>query len=157
MGHEITVLTGLPNYPSGKLFDGYRRKAWRGSWTETINGLRVTRVPLFPSHDKKSIPRLLNYFSFLFFSSLRSLFHKPAGHRGLHVTASYHRPHGLVRCKRFRVPFLLEIRDLWPEAAIELGYLKNPVCGGWRTPWSLSCILVRQKSFRFRKECAPTF
>jgi putative colanic acid biosynthesis glycosyltransferase WcaI len=126
MGHEITVLTGLPNYPSGKLFDGYRRKAWRGSWTETINGLRVTRVPLFPSHDKKSIPRLLNYFSFLFFSSLRSLFiNRP----DIVVCTSPPLTIGLTAwfaAKRFRVPFLLEIRDLWPEAAIELGYLKNP-------------------------------
>src|SRR5262249_48024680 len=60
MGHEIVILTGLPNYPSGRLFDGYRRKAWRGTWTEKINGLNVTRVPLFPSHDKQTLPRLLN-------------------------------------------------------------------------------------------------
>ena len=126
MGHEITVLTGLPNYPNGKLFDGYRRKAWRGTWTETINGLQVTRVPLFPSHDKKSIPRLLNYFSFLFFSSLRSLFMKRPD---IVVCTSPPLTIGLtawIAARRFRVPFLLEIRDLWPEAAIELGYLKNP-------------------------------
>src|SRR6516165_151765 len=74
MGHEIAILTGLPNYPSGKLFEAYRRKAWRGTWTETVNGLKVTRVPLFPSHDKETLPRLLNYFSFLFTSAARSLF-----------------------------------------------------------------------------------
>jgi colanic acid biosynthesis glycosyl transferase WcaI len=126
MGHEITVLTGLPNYPNGKLFDGYRRKAWRGTWTENINGLQVTRVALFPSHDKKSIPRLLNYFSFLFFSSLRSLFMKRPD---IVVCTSPPLTIGLTAwfaANRFRVPFLLEIRDLWPEAAIELGYLKNP-------------------------------
>lgn len=126
MGHDITILTGLPNYPAGKLFDSYRGKAWRGTWTETINGLNVTRVPLFPSHDKKSVPRLLNYFSFLLASALRSIFMKRPD---VVVCTSPPLTIGLTAwfaAKRFRVPFLLEIRDLWPEAAIELGYLKNP-------------------------------
>lgn len=126
MGHEIQILTGLPNYPSGKLFDGYHRKAWRGTWTESIGGLRVTRVPLFPSHDKKTLPRLLNYFSFLFTSTVRSVFLKRPD---VVVCTSPPLTIGLAAwfaAKRFRVPFLLEIRDLWPEAAIELGYLKNP-------------------------------
>jgi len=126
MGHEIAILTGLPNYPSGKLFDSYRRKAWRGTWTETVHGLNVTRVPLFPSHDKKTLPRLLNYFSFLFAGAARSVFMKPPD---VVVCTSPPLTIGLaawLAAKRFRVPFLLEIRDLWPEAAIELGYLKRP-------------------------------
>jgi len=126
MGHQIQILTGLPNYPSGKLFDSHRRQAWRGTWTETINGLRVTRVPLFPSHDKKTLPRLLNYFSFLIASAARSLFlQRP----DVVVCTSPPLTIGIaawIAAKRFRVPFLLEIRDLWPEAAIELGYLRNP-------------------------------
>jgi glycosyltransferase involved in cell wall biosynthesis len=126
MGHEIAILTGLPNYPSGKLFESYRRKAWRGTWTETVNGLKVTRVPLFPSHDKKTLPRLLNYFSFLLASAARSVFMKRPD---VVVCTSPPLTIGLaawLAAKRFGVPFLLEIRDLWPEAAIELGYLKNP-------------------------------
>ena len=126
MGHEISILTGLPNYPEGKLFGDYRRKAWRVTWTEDINGLSVTRVPLFPSHDKKTAPRLLNYFSFLFASALRCLFIKRPD---VVVCTSPPLTIGLTAwftAKRFRAPFILEIRDLWPEAAIELGYLKNP-------------------------------
>jgi colanic acid biosynthesis glycosyl transferase WcaI len=126
MGHEIAILTGLPNYPSGRLFASYRGKAWRGTWTETINGLNVTRVPLFPSHDKKTLPRLLNYFSFLFASAARSVFMKRPD---VVVCTSPPLTIGLaawIAAKRFGVPFFLEIRDLWPEAAIELGYLKNP-------------------------------
>jgi colanic acid biosynthesis glycosyl transferase WcaI len=126
MGHEIAVLTGLPNYPSGELFAAYRRKAWRGTWTETIDGLRVTRVPLYPSHHKATLPRLLNYFSFLFASAARSLFMKRPD---VVVCTSPPLTVGLaawLAARRFGVPFILEIRDLWPEAAIELGYLKNP-------------------------------
>src|SRR5499427_448240 len=124
-GHEIAILTGLPNYPSGTLFESYRRKAWRGTWTETINGLSVTRVPLFPSHDKNTLPRLLNYLSFLCASAARSVFMKRPD---VVVCTSPPLTIGLtawIAAKRFGVPFFLEIRDLWPEAAIELGYLRN--------------------------------
>ena len=126
MGHEVAILTGLPNYPSGRLFDAYRGKAWRVTWTERVEGLPVTRVPLFPSHDKKSLPRLVNYFSFLFSSAARSLFLRRPD---VVVCTSPPLTIGLaawVAAVRYRVPFLLEIRDLWPEAAVELGYLKNP-------------------------------
>jgi colanic acid biosynthesis glycosyl transferase WcaI len=144
MGHEIAILTGLPNYPSGKLFESYRRKAWRGTWTETINGLDVTRVPLFPSHDKKTLPRLLNYFSFLFASAARSVFMKRPD---VVVCTSPPLTIGLAAwfaAKRFGVPFLLEIRDLWPEAAIELGYLKNPRVR--RTAYALESFLYSRAS-----------
>jgi glycosyltransferase involved in cell wall biosynthesis len=125
MGHEAAVLTGLPNYPSGRLFDSYRQKAWRVTWTEKIHSLSVTRVPLFPSHSKNSLPRLLNYLSFLVSSTARSLFLRRPD---VIVCTSPPLTIGLAAwaaAKRFRVPFVLEIRDLWPEAAIELGYLKN--------------------------------
>lgn len=125
MGHDIAVLTGLPNYPAGRLFESYRRRAWRITWTERIQGIDVIRVPLFPSHDKKSLPRLANYFTFLFTSTLRSLFVKRPD---VIVCTSPPLTVGIaawIAAKRFRIPFVLEIRDLWPEAAIELGYLKN--------------------------------
>src|SRR5262245_53005135 len=144
MGHEIAILTGLPNYPNGKLFDGYRSKAWRGTWTETINGLEVTRVPLFPSHDQKTLPRLLNYFSFLFASAARSVFMKRPD---VVVCTSPPLTIGLaawIAAKRFRVPFLLEIRDLWPEAAIELGYLRNP--GVRKAAYALESFLYSRAS-----------
>jgi len=83
-------------------------------------------VPLFPSHDKETLPRLLNYFSFLFTSAARSLFMSLPD---VVVCTSPPLTVGIaawLAAKRFGVPFLLEIRDLWPEAAIELGYLKNP-------------------------------
>ena len=144
MGHEIAILTGLPNYPSGKLFGAYRRRAWRGTWTETINGLSVTRVPLIPSHDKNTLPRLLNYFSFLFASAARSVFMKRPD---VVVCTSPPLTIGLaawIAAKRFGVPFLLEIRDLWPEAAIELGYLRNP--GVRKAAYALESFLYSRAS-----------
>lgn len=143
-GNEISILTGLPNYPSGKVFQRYRAKAWRGTWTEKINDLPVTRVLLFPSHEKKSLPRLANYFSFLFTSTVRSVFLKRPD---IIVATSPPLTIGLsawFAANRFGIPFVLEIRDLWPEAAIELGYLKNQHMR--RSAFALEAFLYKRAS-----------
>jgi colanic acid biosynthesis glycosyl transferase WcaI len=125
-GHRVGVLTGLPNYPSGKLDPAYRKKAWKLTWRENLDGIDVTRVAMFPSHSKQTVPRLANYFSFLFASATRAMF---AAKPDVIVCTSPPLTIGLaawLAAKRFGVPFVLEARDLWPEAAIALGYLRNP-------------------------------
>ena len=51
--YEVTVLTGLPNYPAGRLFEGY---SFFGPYKEKYNGVKVVRVPLIPRGSKKGIP-----------------------------------------------------------------------------------------------------
>jgi glycosyltransferase involved in cell wall biosynthesis len=141
-GHQVSVLTGLPNYPSGKLDPAYRKKAWRLTWRENNDGIDVIRVAMFPSHSKKTLPRLANYFSFLFASAARALLlTKP----DVIVCTSPPLTIGLsawLAAKRFQVPFVLEARDLWPEAAIALGYLQNPRVQ--RAAFALECFLYRR-------------
>ena len=60
-GHEVEVLTGFPNYPGGKLYNGYRIRHWQ---KETMDGINVIRVPLFPSHSRNGFRRILNYLTF---------------------------------------------------------------------------------------------
>ncbi len=62
-GHEVEVLTGFPNYPGGKVYSGYRIGLYQ---QEVMEGIRVTRVPLYPSHDRSAIRRIVNYLSFGF-------------------------------------------------------------------------------------------
>lgn len=57
----MEVLTGFPNYPSGKVYPGYRIKPLQ---REMIDGVQVTRVPLYPNHDQSAVKRVLNYVSF---------------------------------------------------------------------------------------------
>src|SRR6187551_3181899 len=57
-GHEVEVVTGFPNYPIGKVYPGYRVRAYQ---REVIDGIVVHRVPLYPSHDRSSFRRGLNY------------------------------------------------------------------------------------------------
>ena len=61
MGHEIAVLTTMPNYPTGKIFKGYR---YRARLTEVMEGIKVVRTCLYPSKSSKTLPRLLSYLSF---------------------------------------------------------------------------------------------
>src|ERR1035441_278225 len=61
MGHEVTVLTGFPNWPSGKLYPGYRLRLWQ---REERNGVQIVRVPLFPDHSRSALKRALNFVSF---------------------------------------------------------------------------------------------
>src|SRR5258708_7504859 len=60
-GHEVTVVTGFPNYPTGRIYPGYRMRPIQ---RETIEGVRVVRLPLYPSHDASAFRRALNFLSF---------------------------------------------------------------------------------------------
>ncbi|MEI7837581.1 MAG: glycosyltransferase WbuB, partial [Planctomycetota bacterium] len=66
-GHQVTVLTAMPNYPTGKVFNGYR---WRLRQSEVIDGIRIVRTCIWPSKSSRTLPRLLSYMSFVFSSLL---------------------------------------------------------------------------------------
>lgn len=122
-GFEVEVLTGFPNYPGGKLYPGYRIK-WLQH--EAVDNVRVTRVPLFPSHDKSAIGRVLNYASFAASSLVYGLFFA----RRVDVIYAYHPPvtvgitAGLLRLIR-RIPVVYDIQDMWPDTLRATGMLSN--------------------------------
>lgn len=122
-GHEIITITGVPNYPSGIIYPGYRQKLWQ--WEEK-DGVRILRVPLYPSHDRSSVRRALNYFSFALSASLLGPLHCGK----VDVMWVYHPPLtvgipawwiGLLR----RIPFVYEIQDMWPETVATSGMMSN--------------------------------
>ena len=122
-GHEITVLTGFPNYPTGKLYPGYKMKLWR---REKLNGVPLIRVPLFASHDRSSCKRVLNYVSFSQSAAMLGpwLADKPDV---IHV---YHPPltsawPGWFLSRLWRVPFTYEIQDMWPETLQATGMVNH--------------------------------
>src|SRR5215469_4772059 len=65
-GHDVTVVTAMPNYPSGKIHAGY------GGWVrrENIGGVNIIRTFIHPTQSPRLIPRLLNYFSFVCSSAI---------------------------------------------------------------------------------------
>lgn len=122
-GHEVTVLTGFPNYPTGVVPPEYRgRKFMR----ETLDGVNVVRTFLVPDTKKNALVRVSNYTSFMISSVLRGVFlPKPdlvfATVPPLPVGVS-----GYVLSRRFHVPFVLEMRDLWVDFAGVLGEVRQP-------------------------------
>jgi len=123
-GHQVEVITGFPNYPGGKVYDGYKIKAYQ---KELIDGVVVHRVPLYPSHDGSAFKRIFNYISFAASSLLCGFFKvsKPD------VIYSYHPPLTTSLSALFigmfrRVPFITDIQDLWPDTLAATGMLTNP-------------------------------
>lgn len=120
LGHSVTVITGMPNYPEGVIKPPYRGRL---TYRETIERVVIERVWVVPSSGNSTIRRLLNYITFAFFSALRATFlPRP--------DVLFVESHPLFVCltggwlKRVkRAPILLNVSDLWPESAIATGAL----------------------------------
>lgn len=125
LGHEVEVLTGFPNYPEGKLYDGYKIKFFQ---REVIGGIPVIRVPLYPNHDSNSIKRILNYTSFALSASLLGFFlvKRPDVIYVYHPPATIGLP-ALFLHLLHRVPFVYDIQDLWPDTLEATGMVNNRV------------------------------
>ena len=122
-GHEVQVLTGFPNYPTGKIYPGYKL---RFKQTEFIDGIEVTRVALYPSHDSSVLKRIFNYISFAFMAALIGIFST----KKADVIYAYHPPLTVgvaaIFIKLFRrTPIIYDIQDMWPDTLKATGMLNN--------------------------------
>jgi glycosyltransferase involved in cell wall biosynthesis len=121
-GHKVTVITGAPNFPAGKVFDGYANK-WRTQ--ETIQGIDVIRVWTYISANEGFLKRTLDYASFMISGALAAL---DARDVDVIVATS---PHLFTPCAAYvagllkRRPYVFELRDLWPESIRAVGAMKN--------------------------------
>lgn len=121
-GHDVEVLTGFPNFPGGKVFPGYRIRPWQ---RETIEGIPLLRVPLYPSHDRSPFRRTANYVSFALSASIGSLFVKRPD-----VVYVYHPPATIGLPAMFaqwihKVPIVYDIQDLWPDTVASTGMVRS--------------------------------
>ena len=126
-GHDITVLTGQPNYPEGTFFQGY---GLSGPWEDSFNGVRVLRMPLLPRGKGKGLALVLNYFSFALSGSLGVLLRlrKKDGFEAIFVfepsPITVGIPAALARM-RFRIPMLFWVLDLWPESLSDVNAVRS--------------------------------
>lgn len=124
-GHTVTVLTGKPNYPNGRFFKGYN---FFNKRKELINGVNVVRVPLFPRFNGNGKFLAINYFSFLFFTffavhfRLKGKFDVVFSHLPSPLTSAIP---GIWIKKKFKVPLILWVLDLWPESVTANSNIKD--------------------------------
>lgn len=120
-GHEVTVLTGFPNHPTGVLLAEYRSKMRRLVMREKVDGVNIVRTWLFPFPNRKAYERVLNYSSFCASASTTGIF---MSRPDILIATSPQLLVGLsgwwlARTKG--VPFVFEVRDLWPESLSAVG------------------------------------
>lgn len=120
MGHEISVLTAMPNYPTGRIFKEYRRKI---RVTETMDEIKIVRTCLYPSKSSKTLPRLLSYISF----GLSSLFLGVwgIGRQDIVLIESpplFLVPFALLVAKLTRGKAVMMVSDIWPDIIIRMGH-----------------------------------
>ncbi len=121
-GHDVTVITGVPNHPRGVLFEGYENRLVQ---EEDVDGIRVIRTWMFLSANEGFLRRISNYVLFAVTASLLSF---KAERPDVVVATSPQFFCGLagVLVSRLRgAPFVLEVRDLWPESIAQLGQLRR--------------------------------
>ncbi|MFC9335673.1 sugar transferase [Arthrobacter sp. NPDC057009] len=122
-GHDVRVLTGFPNYPGGKLYDGYRIRPFQ---RELIDGISVLRVPLYPSHNSSGLDRALNYLSFAFSASVAViLMQRPDVAYVYHPPATVGVPAIVLKLAK-GVPYVYDVQDLWPDTLAATGMIRNP-------------------------------
>jgi colanic acid biosynthesis glycosyl transferase WcaI len=122
-GFDVTVITGTPNYPSGKIYPGYKNR-WHTKQQQRAT--MVHQVALYPSHDANVLKRILNYVSFFATASVRMLLLA----RRADVLYAYHPPltvpfAAVLVGKIMRKPVVVEIQDLWPESLAATGMSNN--------------------------------
>lgn len=120
-GHEVTVLTGFPIHQTGVVEPGYRSRMRRLVYREEMHGVDVVRTWLMPLPNRRVYERILTYGSFWLSSCLRGTFlSRPdiviASSPQLLVGLT-----GLWLSRIKRAPFVLEVRDLWPESLTASG------------------------------------
>lgn len=113
-GHEIQVITGIPNYPDGKVRAGYR--SWRPV-RESISGLTVWRTPLVPSHSRSVIGRIANYLSWSITSMIAGFLLVPRSNVVLVYSSPATAAIGPFAWSSLRrTPYVLLIEDMWPDS-----------------------------------------
>jgi lipopolysaccharide/colanic/teichoic acid biosynthesis glycosyltransferase len=123
LGHDVQVLTGFPNYPGGHIYDGYRIRLYQ---RESVGGVKVVRVPLYPSHDRSAVRRILNYVTFALSASIGAmLVRRPDVLYVYHPPATVGLPALALKLLK-GVPYVYDVQDLWPDSLAATGMLNCP-------------------------------
>ncbi|NOT85618.1 MAG: glycosyltransferase family 4 protein [Methylococcaceae bacterium] len=129
MGHQVTVITGAPNFPEGIVHEGYKNN-WYS--LEEKNGIRIVRVKTFITANNGFFKRVFDFISFMVSGFFAGLFEKQPDVIIATSPQFFTACAGWALAKVKRRPFVFEMRDLWPESIIAVGEMKEN--------WLLKCV-----------------
>ncbi|KAA0918908.1 glycosyltransferase family 4 protein [Dietzia sp. ANT_WB102] len=145
-GHDVEVLTGLPNYPEGRLYDGYGLVPYQ---REERDGMTVHRSPLIPTHESRAISRILNYSSFA--AGATAVGARVLRHADVvlvHSTPATVAVPALAAKALYGVPFVPMIQDLWPDTVTSSGFLADSSTSGVERTLHRFCDTVYRQAAR---------
>lgn len=133
-GHEVEVLTGFPNYPQGKLYDGYQMQL---SMREVLDGVPVTRLALYIDHSASGLKRFFSYTSFASLAAILGPFQvqRPDVVHVYQGPATLCLPAWLFTAL-WGTPYVLDVQDIWPESVTASGMLRFPGSSALLNFWS---------------------
>jgi len=153
-GHEVAVLTSIPNYPEGKFFPGY---SFFGPSKEMWHDITIHRCSQVPRGKNNSILLALNYLSFVIFATWKVLWLPKKFDRILvyQVSPIFQIIPALFAAWRFDKPLFVNVQDLWPETLASTRQGKNPLLLKWVS--AISDYLYRKADFLLLpfKSCQP--
>jgi colanic acid biosynthesis glycosyl transferase WcaI len=126
LGHQVTMIAEVPNHPHGVIQPEYRG---RFSFREECDGIEVLRLWVSASPEKNFRSRMLFYLSFMLGASVAGLFLARKRYDLVYASSPPLFVGGaalIISCLR-RIPLIFEVRDLWPESAVQLGELSHPL------------------------------
>lgn len=121
-GHEVTVVTCAPNCPEGVVYDGYRNRLIQ---REVVEGIDVRRVWTYIAANEGTVRRIANYVSYMLSAVLHSCFIRRPDVVVATSPQFFSGWAGVLFKRLRRVPFVLEIRDIWPESIVAVGAMGN--------------------------------
>jgi len=121
-GHDVTVLTGLPQYPHGARYPGYALRPWQ---RDTLGAVPVLRMAGYAYHGRSVLRRCANFGAFALAAVLaRPLLKRPqviyVWHPPLSIGAA-----GWLLARLMRVPFVYDVQDIWPDVIVAAGLIQN--------------------------------
>jgi glycosyltransferase involved in cell wall biosynthesis len=121
-GHDVTVVTCAPNHPHGRVYDGYRNRLIA---RETVEGIDVIRVWTYVTANEGFLKRTLGYVSFMVSAILLLPFFGKADVVVATSPQFFNGLAGFFVSRLKRIPWVLEIRDLWPDSIFAVGAIRN--------------------------------
>lgn len=122
LGHKVTIVTCAPNFPKGKVFDGYRNKLWQ---RETVDGIEVIRVWSYITSNDGFAKRIVDYVSYMVSAIVTSQFVRRPDVVISTSPQFFAAVGGWIVAAIRRRPFVFELRDIWPESIRAVGAMND--------------------------------